>query len=72
MADLQALLEWASDNDLVVEDGLIQNDDPMTRDQASKLSTRWLLRWRNRICEETGETFDITERGYLYRSGVTA
>lgn len=71
MADLQALIDWASENDLTIADGLIQNDEPITRSKASNKSTRWLLRWRNRVCEDTGETFDITERGYLYRSGVS-
>lgn len=70
MADLQALNDWASENDLEIVDGLIQNDEPITRSDASARSTRWLLRWRNRVCEDTGKTFDITECGYLYRSGV--
>tara|TARA_B100002019_G_scaffold291149_1_gene310510 strand:- start:38 stop:256 length:219 start_codon:yes stop_codon:yes gene_type:complete len=72
MADLQALQTWADERDLVVEDGLIQNAEAITRQDASQRSSLWMLRWRHRICEDTGESFDITQAGFLYRSGVSS
>jgi len=72
MADLQALQTWADERDLVVEDGLIQNAEAITRQDASQRSSLWMLRWRHRICEDTGESFDITQVGFLYRSGVSS
>jgi len=73
MTDKVALKLWADGLRWDLHEGLIQNDDqPMTRADATSMSHRWMLRFRYRVCEETGETFDITERGFLYRSGVPA
>lgn len=69
MADLTALIEMADSLELVVENGLIQNTDPITRSEAAGKSTLWMLRWRYRVCQNTGQTFDITKKGFLYRSG---
>ena len=44
MADLQALQTWADERDLVVEDGLIQNAEAITRQDASQRSSLWMLR----------------------------
>ena len=72
MADRQELQKWADERDLVLEDGLIQNTEAITRQEANQKSSLWMLRWRNRICEDTGDTFDITQCGFLYRSGVSS
>jgi hypothetical protein len=73
MTDLVALGEWAGSLPWQLDEGLLQNEDsPVTRDQAASMSARWMLRFRYRICEDTGEEFDIKERGFLYRSGVSA
>jgi hypothetical protein len=73
MTDLVALNAWADGLSWDLHEGLIQNHDaPMTRQDAASQSTRWMLRFRYRICEDTGEVFDITEQGFLYRSGAIA
>ncbi len=72
MADLQELQKWAAERDLVLEDGLIQNTEAITRQEAGQKSSLWMLRWRNRVCEDTGSVFDITQSGFLYRSGVSS
>ena len=73
MSDPVALSSWAEGLPWELSSGLIQNDDrPMTRQDAADSSHRWMLRFRYRVCEDTGETFDITERGFLSRSEVTA
>ena len=69
MADLIAHTEMADSLELSVENGLIQNTDPITRSEAAGKSTLWMLRWRHRVCENTGQAFDITKQGFLYRSG---
>jgi len=73
MSDPVALSSWAEGLRWDLIEGLIQNDDhPMTRQEAAESSHRWMLRFRYRVCEDTNETFDITERGFLYRSEVIA
>ena len=68
MTDVSALEEWASGLEFELSDGLIQNESgPISREDAANISNRWILRWRYRICEDTGTTFDINEQGYLYR-----
>jgi hypothetical protein len=68
MTDVSALQNWASGLDFELSDGLIQNEsNPITRGDAGTISNRWILRWRYRICEATGNVFDINEQGYLYR-----
>jgi hypothetical protein len=69
MTDVNALQEWADGLDFELSDGMIQNESkPITREDAGTISNRWILRWRYRICEDTGNVFDINEHGYLYRS----
>tara|TARA_R110000851_G_scaffold49643_1_gene119328 strand:+ start:449 stop:664 length:216 start_codon:yes stop_codon:yes gene_type:complete len=46
--------------------GLIQNDRPLTLNEATEINTQYILRWRFRICQNTGKGFDITQRGFTY------
>ena len=52
-----------------VIDGLIQNDTPLTINEAQEINKQYILRWRYRICQNTGNDFDITKRGFLYNGG---
>jgi|TARA_B100000282_G_scaffold296874_1_gene280710 hypothetical protein len=53
----------------VVEDGLIQNKEPITQAQALIQSKKFILRWRFRVCRYCGEDFDIEETGFGYNCG---
>ena len=52
-----------------VIDGLIQNDKPLTLNEAREINGQYILRWRYRICQNTGNVFDITQRGLIYNGG---
>ena len=52
-----------------VIDGLIQNDNPLTLNEAKEIDKQYILRWRYRICQITGNVFDITQRGFIYNGG---
>jgi hypothetical protein len=49
-----------------VENGLIQNDKPISWEDAKNINERLILRWRFRVCRKTGEFFDITKQGFGY------
>jgi len=44
----------------------------LTLEQAQAIAPQWALRWRYRICSQTGQEFDITQEGLFYRCGVAA
>tara|TARA_B100001564_G_C20407505_1_gene564088 strand:- start:393 stop:599 length:207 start_codon:yes stop_codon:yes gene_type:complete len=49
-----------------IEDGLIQNTNYITFEDAKEINQKLILRWRYRICKKTGEPFDILEKGFGY------
>jgi hypothetical protein len=60
----------AAEMGLGVSSELIQNEQALTLEQAQAIAPEWALRWRYRICSETGQEFDITQEGLFYRSGA--
>ena len=66
------LYEWTTSQGLLLDDasGLILNtDDPISKERAMQLHSKWVLRWRYRIDEITGEEFDILQEGCFYCKG---
>ena len=69
------ILSWeqfAASKGLVVNHQLIQNTEPVSLEQAKSQSPAYALRWRYRVCQKTGVTFDITQEGLFYRCGAAA
>jgi hypothetical protein len=66
-----SLTKWAKSHGIAtikVGDGLLLNNAvPVTKQQAHDMNPKYILRWRRRVCEESGKGFDITERGFGYR-----
>tara|TARA_B100000131_G_C18021779_1_gene574856 strand:- start:511 stop:732 length:222 start_codon:yes stop_codon:yes gene_type:complete len=61
-----SLKDFCNSNGLTLMDGLIQNDNPISKDEAISYNNKYILRWRNRICNITNKPFDITLRGFGY------
>ena len=53
----------------MVNHQLIQNTEPVSLEQAKSQSPAYALRWRYRVCQKTGVTFDITQEGLFYTCG---
>jgi len=47
--------------------GLYQNDNPISLEEAKKTNLREILQIRHRICISCEEVFDITKKGMFYR-----
>ena len=63
---VQSLKELGDSLGFEIRNGLIQNNKHITFNDAKEINKKLILRWRYRICENTGEPFDITERGFGY------
>lgn len=59
---------WCQVKNLTLEDGLIQNNEPMSVDNARKVVC-YALRWRHRQCKSCDNHFDILKQGFLYSCG---
>jgi|19_taG_2_1085344.scaffolds.fasta_scaffold04034_3 hypothetical protein len=66
-----SLSRWAKSHGIatikVGDTLLIDNAVPVTKKEAHNMNPKYILRWRRRVCEESGKAFDITERGFGYR-----
>tara|TARA_R110001592_G_scaffold32099_1_gene112525 strand:+ start:6721 stop:6942 length:222 start_codon:yes stop_codon:yes gene_type:complete len=60
------LFQWCGAKALHVENGLIQNTNPMTLKKAKQANEKLVLRWRIRVCESCQESFDIANQGLFY------
>ena len=47
--------------------GLYENDEPLTLEEAKKINLRDILHMRYRICVYCENNFDIIEKGIFYR-----
>lgn len=63
------LESWCQVNNLSLRNGLIQNQEAMSKDMARKVVC-YALRWRHRVCETCDDEFDISQAGYLYSCGA--
>jgi hypothetical protein len=59
------LESWCQVKGLTLTDGLIQNETPMTLEQARNVVC-YALRWRIRQCRLCNTQFDILTGGFLY------
>jgi hypothetical protein len=66
-----SLSKWADSHGIatikVGDTLLLNNAVAVTKTAAYNLNPKYILRWRRRVCEESGKVFDITERGFGYR-----
>ena len=60
------MVQFCKESGLVIEAGLIQNEQAVTLKEA-KETKNLVLRWRRRICEQCQEAFDITTHGLFYQ-----
>ena len=63
------LESWCQVNNLVLTNGLIQNEEAVSMETARNVVC-YALRWRHRICKTCGCEFDISQRGFLYSCGT--
>ena len=63
------LSDFAESLGMELSEGLTQNSNPMTMEEAAEMEPIWALRWRMRVCRISGKVFDITQEGLFYTSG---
>ena len=60
------MVQFCDESELVIEAGLIQNEQAITLKEA-KETKNLVLRWRRRVCEQCHKAFDITTHGLFYQ-----
>ena len=59
---------WCQVKNLTLENGLIQNNAPMSLEKSREVVC-FALRWRTRQCKTCNNQFDILNQGFLYSCG---